>query len=116
MSRNVHSGAGRPVLLEDTAAIARQAVELLRYCAKWERSSGAARHIRSVSLYPPSQARNGMWLVVGKAWDEGYAMVAFYRQADPLTALVGFFAKAYAQKLEWRRDSYVGEGDRIFRP
>lgn len=94
-------------ILGDTARLAAQAAQLVRLAVRWERTTGAASHIRSVAIYPPSQSRNGQWLIIGKAWDGGYKLVAFHRSSDLLTALVGFLQRAADGKLEWKPDTYA---------
>lgn len=91
-------------------ALAAQARAVLRGCSLWERSVGAELHIKSVAIYPPSTSRNGMWLVIGKAWSGGYKLVAFHRATDPLTAFAGFLQRAEEGKLIWKEDKFGSEG------
>jgi len=96
-------------MVETVTHVANQAVSFIRLCTQWERSVGAENHIKSITLYPPAATRNGMWLVVAKAYSGGYKMVAFHRAGDPLSALVGFLSRVEQQKIEWKKDTW-GEG------
>lgn len=87
--------------------LAAQAAELLRAGLQWEGSTHNSTHLRSVTIYPPSSSRNGMFLIVGKAWHGGYKMVAFHRAPNILAALLGFFWKVANQKIEWKPDTFA---------
>lgn len=107
MSSTVSTKQGRQLIPSDVARLTAQAQEFIRGCHRWSHTVGEENHIRSVTLYPPSQSRNGMWMVIGKAWSGGYKLVAFHRASDPLTALAGFFVRATQGKLEWKEDSFA---------
>lgn len=94
-------------VLTDKARVAEQAIQLLRLMYRWEETVGQENHIRSIALYPPSTSRNGQWLVIGKAWSGGYKLVAFNRNTDPLSALLGFFTRWSQGKLDWKEDSFA---------
>lgn len=95
------------LLPSDIARITEAAQEFIRGCHRWERTTGSENHITSITLYPPSQSRNGQWLVIAKAWSGGYRLVAFSRSTDPLHALALFFTRWVNGKLEWKEDKYA---------
>lgn len=107
MSGKAKAGKHVTDLLGDAARLAGQAAQFIRYCDRWAKSAGSENHLRSLSLYPPSQSRNGQWLVIGKLWSGGYKMVAFHRSSDPHTALVGFFQRWAEGKLDWKPDTWA---------
>lgn len=106
MSSKKRSNDGRPVGLEDNSRILHQALEFIRICARWERSTRLEVSISSITLYPPSTSRNGQWLVVGKSYLYPDKLVAFHRAPDPLTAVLGFLSRAEQQKIEWKKDEW----------
>lgn len=106
MSGKSRSNQKRKFIPSDVTAITDTAVRMVRHSWAWERVTKSGFFLTSLVIYPPSAQRNGMWLVVGKSWDEGYKMVAFYRAPDMLSAVVGFLDRAAAGKVEWKRDKW----------
>jgi hypothetical protein len=109
MPGKVRTDSNGNSLVSDATRLASQAVQFIRYCRRWSETTGQEYHIRSIALYPPSQSRNGMWLVIAKSWYGGYKLVAFHRSPDPLTALVGFFQKWVEDKLDWKQDKFADD-------
>jgi len=107
-SRESQDGSqqGRPVGLQDSTTFERQGFQLAHALSKWARSDGVNRKLVSVTLYPPDGAKRSVWMVLGKGFIDGVPVVAFHRSPDPLTALLGFFQKAFAGSLTWKRDTY----------
>lgn len=108
MSRKVKANSDGDIL-GNAAHFVEQAKTLVRILYRWSQATGSENHLRSITIYPPSAARNGMWLIVGKAWSGGYKLVSFHRATDPLTALVGFLSRVEQGKATWKEDSYAEE-------
>jgi len=92
---------------EDTTHLAYQALQFLRLCYKWAATTQNSTQLVSLSIYPPNNKHGGDWLIVGKAFDGGYRMVAFHRSPNPFQALLGFLSKCNDKTLVWKEDSYA---------
>lgn len=92
---------------QDAARLGSQALALVRLFRRWATTTRSENHLRSLSIYPPSQSRQGMWLIIGKAWSGGYKLVAFHRGTDPLTAILGFMQRLAEDKLDWKADEFA---------
>ena len=108
MSRSSSSRSKGPTHYTDDAAIGRQAKEFYRICLKWSDGNHTEDSMRSLTLYPPSSTRNGLWLAVAKAGIGSGRTVTFYRAADPLSCLVGIMAKIEQGRAEWKLDKWEG--------
>jgi hypothetical protein len=93
-----------------------QGEAFIRLAGRWAAGTGDENHLRSLTLYPPSVSRNGMWLAVGKAWSGGYKLVAFHRAPDSLTAMLGFLQRLASGKLDWKEDKFADEKSVIGKP
>lgn len=109
MARQTKKDSDGNLSLDTLASRGTQALQFVRYCAKWSSTVGLEYHIRSVTLYPPSASRNGMWLVIAKGWYGGHKLVAFHRASDPLTAMLGMLQRYIEGKLDWKEDKYGDE-------
>lgn len=110
MPRKSKTDPNGPDILGDATRLAGQAAHIVRASLRWQRTTRNSTHLRSVSIYPPSSSRNGQWLIIGKAWNEGYRLVAFHRASDLITALAGFFQRYLENKLIWKDDEYAEGG------
>lgn len=89
--------------------VAEQALQLIRLSVLWSKNTRRSTILRSINIYPPAASRNGLWLVVGKGWDQGYRVVAFHRSTDFLVAVLGFLSKVADQSIEWHPDKFQEE-------
>lgn len=113
MPRNVRKDSRSTDGDESTSRVAHQAVQLVRLSVRWSLSMQRSTVLRSLSVYPPNSSRNGLWLVVGHGWDQGYKVVAFHRAPDLLTALLGFLQRLQDGKLVWKEDDWAQKDIRI---
>lgn len=107
MSRKAERDNRRGSLLGDVTRFKEQAAQLIQLSVWWERTTHTDAHIKSLSIYPPSTSRNGMWLIVLKGFGVYGGMVAFHRAPDLLTALLGALNRAAQGKLDWKRDEWA---------
>jgi hypothetical protein len=64
-------------------------------------------NLTGLSLRPPSQTRDGDWLVVVRAQVGGEAVVAFHGAATLLEALPGTIRRILNHTIEWKVDEYA---------
>lgn len=106
MPREAKAGKGRPMALDDVAAISRQALRLVQLSRKWQSAGGRSRLLVSLSVYPPVPPKRENWLVVAKAFDEGYRVVAFFQASTMLAALVRCLEQCGSGTAKWQPDKF----------